>query len=70
MYESRRLDITPRELAVLRRVSFGWSNEEIAADLGLTQSTVRTHVQNILRGLGARNRAHAVGIAMRNGRLQ
>lgn len=63
----RRLPITPRELEVLRRVSFGWSNEEIADDLGLSPQTVRTHVQNALRGLGARNRAHAIGIALRTG---
>jgi DNA-binding NarL/FixJ family response regulator len=65
----RRLPITPRELEVLRRVSFGWSNVEIATDLGISAETVRTHVQNTLRGLGARNRAHAVGIALRTGGL-
>ena len=66
---SRRLPLTPRELEILRRISFGWSNDEIADDLGIKPDTVRTHVENARRSLGARNRAHAVAIAIRTGGL-
>ena len=61
--------LTPRESEVLTRVSFGWSNTEIGDDLAISPDTVKTHVQNVLNGLGAHNRAHAVGIALRTGLL-
>jgi DNA-binding NarL/FixJ family response regulator len=62
--------LTPREQQVLVRVAFGWSNEQIGAELGITKETVRTHVENTLHRLGARNRSHAVGIAYRAGMLR
>lgn len=61
--------LTPREREVLLRISFGWSLEEIGADLGIAPSTARTHRQHLLTGLEARNVAHAVGIALRTGLL-
>jgi DNA-binding CsgD family transcriptional regulator len=51
------------------RVSFGMSNEDIAADLGCSPATVRTHVQNVIVKLHVRDRAHAVGLLYRTGMM-
>jgi DNA-binding CsgD family transcriptional regulator len=59
--------ITPRELEVLALVAEGYSTKEIARALWITEETVRTHVRRLLDRLGARTRAHAVGIAYREG---
>lgn len=48
--------LSPRERQVLRLVAGGLSNKEIAADLGLSESTVRVHVAAIGRGLGGLSR--------------
>ena len=40
------------------------SNQQIADQLGISSFTVKNHVQKILRKLGARNRAHAVALAI------
>lgn len=56
--------LTTQQAEVLRRVSLGMTNEEIAEDLGAAPNTVRTHVQNVLLRLGARNRAHAVRLLL------
>lgn len=52
--------LTPREVEVLRRMAQGDTNARIARRLSVTEGTVKTHVQNILRKLGAANRAEAV----------
>jgi DNA-binding NarL/FixJ family response regulator len=52
--------LTPRELDVLRLIAAGRSNTEIAADLVLSQATVKTHVGRIFSKVGARDRAQAV----------
>jgi DNA-binding NarL/FixJ family response regulator len=52
--------LTPRENEVLERIARGSRDREIAEQLTVTQSTVKKHVQNILRKLHARNRAEAV----------
>jgi DNA-binding CsgD family transcriptional regulator len=52
--------LTPRELDVLRGMAAGQTNAAIAARLVVTEGTVKTHVQHILRKLGAANRAEAV----------
>lgn len=59
--------LTPRELQVLRRLSAGESSRSIAATLGLSTETVRTHVQAVRRKLGARSRLEAVATATRRG---
>jgi DNA-binding NarL/FixJ family response regulator len=51
--------LSARELDVLTEISHGRSNAEIAVFLGLKESTVKTHVSNILRKTGARSR-HAL----------
>lgn len=52
--------LSERELEVLRFLEQGASNKEIAEDLGLAFSTVKSHVRTILSKLGARNRTQAV----------
>lgn len=59
--------LTERERQVMARVSFGWSMTEIADDLGCAPSTVQKHIENAMRALRARTRAHAVGILLRTG---
>ena len=58
-------DLTERELEVLRVMAKGLSNVEIAAELYLTENTVRTHVAHILRKLKVRDRVQAVILAHR-----
>jgi DNA-binding NarL/FixJ family response regulator len=59
--------LTPREVEVLRLVSGGNANKEIAAQLSLTEETVKGHVKNILAKLGAKDRTHAVTIGLKRG---
>ncbi len=59
--------LSGRERAVLERVAMGRRNDEIGADLGISQHTVRTHIQNIFGKLEVSNRHAAVAIARRGG---
>jgi DNA-binding NarL/FixJ family response regulator len=59
--------LTPRETDVLRLVAGGNANKEIAAQLSLTEETVKGHVKNILAKLGANDRTHAVTIGLKRG---
>jgi DNA-binding NarL/FixJ family response regulator len=59
--------LTDREVAVLRRVSMGNSNKIIAAELSLSEATVKGHMKSILSKLGANDRTHAVTIGMKRG---
>jgi DNA-binding NarL/FixJ family response regulator len=52
--------LTEREYEVLTMMSAGGTNSEIAARLAISESTVKSHVQNILRKLEVRNRTQAV----------
>jgi DNA-binding NarL/FixJ family response regulator len=60
-------ELTAREIAVLRLVAFGNTNKEIAAQLRISDETVKSHVTNILEKLGANDRTHAVTTALRRG---
>jgi DNA-binding NarL/FixJ family response regulator len=62
--------LTPRETDVLRLVGLGFSNAEIAADLYLGETTVKTHLGRVLDKLGLRDRARAIAWAHRSGLLE
>jgi DNA-binding NarL/FixJ family response regulator len=63
----RRVELTERELQVLRGMADGKSNAEIGRDLFVSEDTVKTHARRLFRKLGARDRAHAVASAFRAG---
>jgi len=62
--------LTEREHQVLALLADGLTPAEVAQDLIISRSTVGTHIEHIYEKLGARTRAHAVGIAFRSGVLQ
>jgi two-component system NarL family response regulator len=57
--------LTDRELQVLRQVARGHNNREIAADLFISENTVKNHVRNILETLQLHSRMEAVFYAVR-----
>lgn len=59
--------LTPREIEVLSLVARGFGNKEVADVLGTAAGTVKAHVQSILSKLGAKDRTHAVTIALERG---
>lgn len=61
--------LSERELEVLRWVSEGCSNKLVAAQLTISEDTVKNHMRTILSKLGANDRTHAVTIAIRRGYL-
>ncbi|MDR9856837.1 response regulator transcription factor [Paenibacillus sp. VCA1] len=58
--------LTDRELEVLQEMAYGLKNEDIAARLHISESTVKTHVHRILQKIGAEDRTQAVVLAIRN----
>lgn len=61
------VELTAREIDVLRHLAAGQSNQEIADALGVSTTTVRTHVSNILRKLELENRTQAALYAIEHG---
>jgi DNA-binding NarL/FixJ family response regulator len=61
--------LTGREIQVLQRVAAGKSNKLIAAELDISEGTVKTHMKSILPKLDASDRTHAVMIALKRGIL-
>jgi DNA-binding NarL/FixJ family response regulator len=59
--------LTPREVAILRRLADGQSNRAIAESLDITVHTVRNHVQAVIRKIGAHSKLEAVSTALREG---
>lgn len=63
---SAKTDLTPRETEVLARLVRGESTKKLAAHLGVSPATARTHVQNVLVKLGVHSRLEAVAFAVEN----
>ncbi|MFD8339071.1 response regulator transcription factor [Streptomyces solisilvae] len=63
----RLAPLSPREVDVLRRISQGSSNMEIAFELAVSEATVKTHVSSLLKKLGLRNRVEAALLAKEEG---
>ena len=64
-----RADLSARELEVLQHVAGGLGNKEIAQAIGRSPETVKAHLESIFKKLDARDRAHAVTIALQRGFL-
>jgi two-component system, NarL family, nitrate/nitrite response regulator NarL len=61
--------LTPRELDILRAITAGASNKEIARQFTIAETTVKIHVQHILRKLDVSTRVHAAVMATESGLL-
>ena len=60
-------ELTARELSVLERIVAGRANKEIAADLFISEATVKTHINSLLGKLGVADRTHAATVAIQRG---
>ena len=61
----QKASLTSRELQVLECLAEGQSNKVIAANLSITEATVKAHLKSLYEKLGASDRAHAVAISLR-----
>jgi len=59
--------ITPRETEILNYIAQGYLNKQIAAELGISEQTIKNHVTSILRKLNANARTEAVVVAIKQG---
>ncbi len=57
--------LSRREVCVLMRIRDGWKNRQIADDLGISESTVKTHVSTLFRKLDVQSRTEAAVMAQR-----
>jgi two-component system nitrate/nitrite response regulator NarL len=69
LQDSAVASLSPRELDILRGIARGDSNKEIARDHGIAETTVKIHVQHVLRKLDVSSRVHAAVIATEHGLL-
>jgi DNA-binding NarL/FixJ family response regulator len=61
--------LSPREREILHLMAEGLTAEQIGTRLGVSIETVRTHVRNAIRKLQARNRVHAIALALERGEI-
>jgi len=59
--------LTPREMEILKFIGQGFLNKQIAAELGISEQTIKNHVTSILRKLNANARTEAVVLALKQG---
>ena len=62
------IDLT-REREIMHLMAEGLTAEAIGGELGVSVETVRTHVRNVIRKLQARNRVHAIALALERGEI-
>jgi DNA-binding NarL/FixJ family response regulator len=62
--------LTPAEVRVLRLIAEGNANKEIAAQLSISEDTVKGQVRSILAKLGAKDRTHAAMIGLKRGIIE
>lgn len=62
--------LTEREIAILRLVSIGKANKQVASELGLSEETVKGHLKSIFSKLDVADRTHAVTVAARRGIIE
>ena len=67
--EASIASLSPRELDILRGIARGASNKEIAREHGIAETTVKIHVQHVLRKLDVSSRVHAAVMAAESGLL-
>jgi two-component system NarL family response regulator len=65
-----QVQLTPREIAVLRQVASGGSNKEIADALNISEATVKIHLTHLFEKLGATSRTDAVAKAVERGLIR
>jgi DNA-binding NarL/FixJ family response regulator len=61
--------LSPREREIMHLMAEGRTAEAIANELSVSVETVRTHVRNVIRKLQARNRVHAIALALERGEI-
>ncbi len=61
--------LSPREREIMHLMAEGMTADAIADSIGVSVETVRTHVRNVIRKLQARNRVHAIAIALERGEI-
>ena len=64
---ARLPNLSPREREIMHLMAEGGTAQDVAARVGVSVETVRTHVRNVIRKLQARNRVHAIAIALQRG---
>jgi DNA-binding NarL/FixJ family response regulator len=62
--------LTPREIEILEYIAKGYLNKQIAAELGISEQTIKNHVTSILRKLNANARTEAVVVAIKQGLIK
>lgn len=65
-----KLELSPTETRLIQLFADGRQRNEIAAELGVSEETIKTYLKKAYARLGARNAAHAVAIGFRNGILK